>query len=57
MRFFRRLDAYGTSDPDFNEGHPEDRCPLCGEPVDLHPCWRHRIAAAFSLFIDKVEEL
>lgn len=42
MRLLARLDAYGTDDPDFNEGHPEDRCPLCGRPVVGHPCWPHR---------------
>ncbi|WP_197375553.1 hypothetical protein [Mycolicibacterium baixiangningiae] len=31
-RWLTSLDAHGTGDPDFNEGHPEDRCPLsfCG---------------------------
>ena len=47
-----RLDAYGTDDPDFNEGHPEDRCPLalCNDtPVVDHPCWRHRFAALVAI--------
>jgi hypothetical protein len=56
-RLLDRLDAYGTDDPDFHEGQPEDRCPLgwCGAPVcdhpisvgggSLRPLWRHRIAA------------
>lgn len=44
-----RLDEYGTDDPDFNEGHPEDRCPLCDDAVDLHPCWRHRRAALLDI--------
>lgn len=37
-----RLDAYGTDDPDFNEGHPEDRCPLCEWPVIDHRTWPPR---------------
>ena len=45
MRLLARLDAYGTDDPDFNEGHPEDRCPLDGRAVDRHPCWPHRLHA------------
>lgn len=53
-----RLDRCGTADPDFNEGHPEDRCPVCGRPVDEHrgraaerssTVWRHRLAAFFQL--------
>ena len=32
-----RLDAYGTDDPGFNEGQPEDRCPVCERAVDDHP--------------------
>ena len=36
MRWLARLDGYGTDDPDFNEGHPEDRCPLCDWPVVDH---------------------
>lgn len=52
----RRLDTYGTDDPDFNEGHPEDRCPVawCGRPVVDHPCWRHRIAALINLSTDRL---
>ena len=57
---FGRLDAYGTDDPDFAEGHPEDRCPLCSWPVCDHPGqprigrpprakWPHRRAAAAEL--------
>lgn len=44
-----RLDAYGTDDPDFNEGHPEDRCPLCEAPVIDHPTWRHRLHALWPV--------
>lgn len=40
-----RLDAVGTDDPDFTEGFPEDRCPLCEKPVVDHPCWTHRRVA------------
>lgn len=53
-RLLNRLDAYGTDDPDFHEGHPEDRCPLVGcndTPVVDHPCWRHRRAAALALLM------
>ena len=49
MKLRARLDAYGTDDPDFREGHPEDRCPLCGRPVVEHPCWRHRLAALIDI--------
>lgn len=57
-----RLDRYGTTDPDFNEGHPEDRCPVCGRPVDEHrgfpserrsTVWRRRLAAAIATLIDR----
>lgn len=56
MALLARLDAYGTDDPDFNEGFPEDRCPLCGEAVDLHPLWRHRIAALTALTVWRFPE-
>ena len=49
MGLLTRLDVYGTDDPDFQEGHPEDRCPLCSDAVDRHPCWPHRRAAATEL--------
>lgn len=61
-----RLDAYGADDPDFNEGHPEDRCPVmfCEAPVIDHPVrggrrakWRHRFAAVVGLFIDKLDAM
>jgi hypothetical protein len=51
---WKRLDSYGMSDPDNNEGHPEDRCALDCRPVDEHrggraerrsTVWRHRCAA------------
>lgn len=42
MRLLDHLDAYGTDDPDFREGHPEDRCPGCGGAVVDHPTWQHR---------------
>ena len=53
-----RLDAYSTNDPDFREGHPEDRCPVCGRPVDEHrgraaerssTVWRHRLGALLQM--------
>ena len=50
VKLLARLDAFGTDDPDFREGHPEDRGPLCGHPVDEHPCWRHRVAALIPIF-------
>jgi len=34
MGILARLNAYATDDPDFNEGHPEDRFPLCERPGD-----------------------
>lgn len=49
-----RLDAYGTDDPDFNEGFPEDRCPVCEKPVVDHPCWRHRLTALLSIVAARV---
>lgn len=61
MSLFRRLDTYGTDDPDFNEGHPEDRCPLCEWPVSDHVVgptlpdgfqrakWAHRRAALLDM--------
>ena len=51
MNPLARLDAYGTDDPGYGEGHPEDRCPLafCERAVDEHPCTRHRIAAAINI--------
>lgn len=55
MKFLHRLDAYGTDDPDFREGHPEDRCPLCSEPVADHPCWGHRWTAARARFVEKID--
>ncbi|AHJ86576.1 hypothetical protein Jolie2_26 [Mycobacterium phage Jolie2] len=48
-RLLDRLDAYGMNDPDANEGHPEDRCPVCPRAMDEHPCWPHRRKAAFAL--------
>ncbi|MEH3129396.1 MAG: hypothetical protein PGN27_05465 [Mycolicibacterium neoaurum] len=48
-RFLHRLDAYGTDDPDFNEGHPEDRCPKCEDAVIDHPTWRHRLYALWPV--------
>lgn len=65
-RWLARLDAYGTDDPDFNEGHPEDRCPLCEWPVTDHPVgptlpdgfhrakWPHRRAAAIAQLLDNL---
>lgn len=43
------LDAYGTDDPDFNEGHYTDRCPLCELPVVDHPVRRHRFRALLAI--------
>lgn len=53
MRFFARLDAFATDDPDFNEGRYTDRCPLalCERPVIDQPCWRHRVAALVAILI------
>lgn len=36
MMLLERLDAYGTDEPGFREGHPEDRCPVCDQPVGDH---------------------
>ena len=56
----KHLDDYGTAGPDFNEGHPEDRCPLDGRAVDEHQgrsaqrwstVWAHRIHAATALLL------
>lgn len=56
-----RLDAYGMSDPDNNEDHPEDRCNVCERPIQDHyptysrtrvPArWPHRRAAALALLL------
>lgn len=66
MSLFRRLDTYGTDDPDFNEGHPEDRCPVCDWPVTEHLVgptlpdgfqrakWPHRRAALVAIVLDRV---
>ncbi|MGE2714183.1 hypothetical protein ACQI4L_09010 [Mycolicibacterium litorale] len=63
MTLLDRLDAHGADDPDFNEGHPEDRCPLDGRPVDEHrggaaerrsTVWRHRSAAVSDLIARKL---
>lgn len=51
MRFLDRLDEYGTDDPDFNEGHWTDRCPICERPVRDHPLWRHRWRALVEMVI------
>lgn len=64
MGFLARLDAYGTDDPDFNEGHPEDRCPVCGAPVYDHPGqnpipwwhpakWPHRRHALLAILLNR----
>lgn len=59
-RYLDRLDDYGTQEPAFNEGHPEDRCPIDGHPVDEHrgcqsertsTVWRHRWAAIIELIL------
>lgn len=64
-----RLDAYGTDDPGFNEGHWEDRCPVCERPVKDHlggtwipdrlsPAkWPHRRAALVSIALVRLERL
>lgn len=51
-----RLDAYGTDDPGYNEGHPEDHCPVpfCYKPVSDHPCWWHRFAALLCIVAGRV---
>ncbi|MGA5467185.1 hypothetical protein [Mycobacterium sp. NPDC050041] len=59
----QRLDAYGTDEPDFREGHPEDRCPVCawavvehvGQPGPDWAKWPHRRAAAFALLSEAIE--
>lgn len=48
-RLLDTLDRFGMNDPDANEGHPEDRCPVCSGAIADHPYWRHRRAAAFAL--------
>lgn len=63
-RWLAKLDAYGTDDPDYNEGHPEDRCPVCGAPVVDHvgralpdaqwAKWRHRRRALLSALLDSL---
>lgn len=55
MKWLSRLDAVSTDDPDFNEGHPEDRCPLCERPVIDHPCWAHRRAAVRELLLRRID--
>ncbi|MCV7226049.1 hypothetical protein [Mycolicibacterium komossense] len=64
-RLLDRLDTFGTDDPDFHEGQPEDRCPVCEWPTIDHPGherwngrwttgaakWPHRRAAAVALLI------
>lgn len=52
-RLLERLDKYGTDDPDFNEGHATDRCPVCPRAVDEHPTWQHRRAAAVVLLTSR----
>ncbi len=58
MKALAWLDAYGMSDPDNNEGHPEDRCNVCEWPIVDHPVrggsrarWPHRWAVIRGLFI------
>lgn len=53
-RLLARLDSFGTDDPDFNEGFPEDRCPICGRPVVEHPLWTHRWAALTTIILDRL---
>ncbi|AYD84611.1 hypothetical protein SEA_PAITO_26 [Mycobacterium phage Paito] len=60
-RLLAVLDAYGTDWPAFREGHPEDRCPVCGEAVSSHvgialpdaewAKWAHRRAAVVALIL------
>ena len=60
MKLLDQLDAYGTNDPEFNEGQPEDRCPVCERPVIDHwfshlkrsAKWPHRRAALLSIILD-----
>ncbi|TQK29363.1 hypothetical protein [Arthrobacter sp. SLBN-53] len=63
MGILGHLDAYGTDDPDFNEGHPEDRCPVCGAPVaghvggelpDSRIKWQHRRHAVLAIPLDNL---
>ncbi len=61
------LDLYGRSDPDNNEGHPEDRCTVCEWPVVDHlptyssariPArWPHRRAAVLALSGERWDRL
>lgn len=63
MRWLARLDTYGTGDPGFNEGHPEDRCPVCDWPVSDHPAaahsttlaakWPHRWHALIAILLNR----
>ena len=67
MGLLARLDAYGTDDPGFNEGHPEDRCPVCDWPVVDHPgqlfgdplphwqpaTWPHRWHALLAILLNR----
>lgn len=67
MGFLARLDAFATDEPGFNEGHPEDRCPLCGRPVVDHPgqtlgdpppwraqaTWPHRRHALLAILLNR----
>jgi hypothetical protein len=69
VRLLDRLDHWGTDDPDFNEGQPEDRCQLCEWPVTDHPVgptlpdalhrakWPHRRAAAIDMILAAIERL
>lgn len=64
FRWARKLDDYATDEPGFREGHPEDRCPLCGWPVTDHrptysrkrgPArWPHRRAALMALIMERL---
>lgn len=53
-RLLARLDTYATDEPGFREGHPEDRCPLCGRPVGDHPCWAHRRSALIDIILGRL---
>lgn len=67
MTLLARLDAYGTDDPGFREGHWTDRCPLCERPVRDHVYphgladtgarakWPHRRAALADMLGERID--
>lgn len=58
VKLLNCFDAYGMSDPDNNEGQPEDRCNVCEWPISDHPAcggrrakWPHRRATIVGLIV------